>query len=144
MKSITTISIKPKNIIKLEDFATQTGLEKSRLISILLRKSMRRMIKQINSSMRTQYQSPDPEMDILHITISDLDWERAADMRRFFKMSVSFIIGYAIENFLHEILKELIQTPSNSVDNYLSDYRVFVRKEKDFVVFMPIWGKMRL
>ena len=75
--------------------------------------------KMIKSYSRVKYQKRDAKENWhrLHIVMNEYEYEYYFDMRKFFKMSVSFILAYGVVKYLNEIINEL-QDSSNKTDKY--------------------------
>lgn len=63
-------------------------------------------------------------------------------LKRNFKFSVSWFISYAINKFLDEIVKEMInpENQRNTVDNYDQNFIHIAKMSGELRVFITIWG----
>ncbi len=69
-------------------------------------------------------------------------YEKALDMRRNFKYSVSWFIAYGIDNFLDELVNEMLnpEDPEIIADNYDRNSVYIARLLGDVQVFISMLG----
>ena len=118
----TTLNIKLSLLEMVNNAASICKISRSHFIILLLQRIMKENKKLFGSYSQIKYQKSDAEdsWHNFHICFSTYQYEYCLDMRKFFKMSVSFILAYAIENYLDEII-ELLKCGKNktNTDNYL-------------------------
>ena len=83
--------------------------------------------KMLKSCSRVKYQERDVKENWhrLHVLMNEYEYEYYFDMRKFFKMSVSFILAYAVVKYLNEIINELLNR-SISTDKYYFRNYIFI------------------
>jgi hypothetical protein len=93
-----------------------------------------------------KYQAGDPALawKIKHIEFEPVFYEKAQDLRRNFKYSVSRLIAYAIDKYLDEIVEELLNSGSKVEDNYDRDYTYKAKKFGKIRIFISVWNLPRL
>lgn len=138
----TTINIH-KNIMKMLDKGTETT-RKSRtfIIKSLMQRMMSDNQKMLKSYSRIKYQRRDEKENWqqLHLILNEYEYEYYLDMRKLFKMSVSFILAYAVVRYLDEVMNELTNRNIDT-DNYTYRNYIFVRKTIDNIICWHLyWG----
>ncbi len=138
----TTINIHKNVLEMLNRGAASTGRTKTFIIKLLMQRVMTDNQKMLQSNSRVKYQARDmtENWHRLHMVLSEYEYEYYLDMRKFYKMSVSFILAYAAMRYLDVILNELHKR-GNSADNYFYKNYVFIKKTIDKVICWQIyWG----
>ena len=134
----STMYVNMRILDMLNRGAAITGKTRATIIKILMQRVMKENRKMLKSYSRIKYQERDLKENWhrLHIVMSEYEYEYYLDMRKFFKMSVSFILAYAVMKFLDELLK------GNKVtDNYYYKNYVFIKKSINKVICWQIyWG----
>ena len=131
-----------RNILEmLNRGAAITGKSRTVIIKLLMKRVMSQSRRMIKSYSRLRYQKRDPEKNWhrLHISFNECEYEYCLDIRKFYKMSVSFIIAYAAQKYLNEIMKILIK--GDNTDNYRFRNYIFTHKILDGAICWQIyWG----
>ncbi len=139
MKVKTTIHICAKDAAKLARAEKRLNIGRKELISALVNHFARRRKDQLKLWGRVRYQPPRDrsEWRRLHITIRGDEYEFFIDVRKVHKLSVSFIVAYAINNYL-----DIIFTPGgNEGDNYpYYDYAIKKFETEGVVCCLLCWG----
>jgi hypothetical protein len=140
----TTIYINTIHAQKLKVAASLLNISKNEIISILI--SRLTHDNRFDSSIfkAVEYQKSDPDIiwKIEHIDFEPVFYEKALDLRRNYKFSVSWFIAYGILNYLDEIVENLLN-PENKrkiEDNYDRNYVYIHRKLGNIPAFIAIWG----
>jgi hypothetical protein len=126
----------------LEKGAETIGYTKTSIIKILLQRVMKDNHKLLKLYSRVKYQERDDKENWrrLHIVLNEYEYEYCLDMRKFFKMSVSLILAYAVRRYLDEILNEL-QSVIKDTDNYYYKNYIIIKKTIDEVICWQVyWG----
>lgn len=144
MKDIeTTINIHADSLYLLNQASRRTALSRSKIICLLMNKIVIGNLNiLIKSFTRIAYQKRDEKENWyrFHITLTPGEYEHLLDMRKVFKMSVSFILCFAIKEYLNEILSEL-EIGSNITDNYRLNNYVCTNKTVDGIIcWLFYWG----
>ncbi len=119
-----------------------TGRTMTFLIKLLIQRVMRGNRKLLKSNTRVKYQERDEKENWrrLHISFNEDEYEYCLDMRKFFKMSVSLILAFAVMRYLDDIINELIDGSKNT-DNYRFRNYMFINKIIDGIICWQIyWG----
>ncbi len=137
MQLETTIYISEENYRKLEEKKAETGISKNRIISCLLRNEVSRGKRDPVLLDTVSYQErlcDDQKFRRLHVTLDDELYERCLDMRRVFKLSVSYIIALCINQYLDDI--NLVEFDT---DNCTNIYIFFSERDEFFKGYIVYW-----
>ncbi len=114
----TTINIKSTIMERIIRASEVMNISMNRIITLLIIRMVHNRLLKIKMFTSVKYQNTG--MDIiwhrLHISLTTDVYEKALDLRKVMKMSVSLIIAKAVEQFLHEIINDFRKT--NNTDNY--------------------------
>ena len=117
-KTETTINIHKEILKQLNYAAEKTGKSRSQIIMLICKKMMADEEKlEINRRVRNQTRDNKENWHRLHIVVYGYEYEYLLDMKKMFKVSVSFIVATAVIQYLAELLHELIEQKI-STDNY--------------------------
>jgi hypothetical protein len=122
----TTINADRVLLDKLEAAMAEAGLSKKEMIQLLITRIITKnsFVPQPGRTVKYQSAGPDKEWETEHISLEEEFYEKAHDLKRHFKFSVSWFIAFAIVNYLDEIVNDL-KNPGKSeilLDNYVKDY----------------------
>ena len=138
----TTVYIHKNTLVMLNRGAAVTGRARTFIIKLLMQRLMRDNHKMLQSHSRVKYQAraDKEEWHRLHMVMNEYEYEYYLDMRKFFKMSVSYIFAFAVRRYLDEVMNELIN--GNIItDNYRFRNYIFIKKIIDDVICWQIyWG----
>ena len=138
----TTIHVH-KNILEiLNKRAEATGMARTCIIKLLMQRVMKSSQKMIKAYSRIKYQQRDTKDNWyrLHISVTEYEYEYYLDMRKFFKMSVSYILAFAVWKYLDDIVNELLNGNKNT-DNYFFRNYILIKETLDGIVRWQIyWG----
>jgi hypothetical protein len=138
----TTINVHKNMLQMLDRGAVITGRTRTFIIKLLMRRAMSDNQKMVQSYSRVKYQSRDfrENWHRLHMVMNEYEYEYYLDMRKFFKMSVSFILAYAVIRYLDEILNEWHEKGNGAYKYFYKNY-VIIKKIIDKVICWQIyWG----
>ena len=138
----TTIYVHKRILEILNKRAEITGKSRTFIIKLLMQRVMSDNQKMIKSYSRIKYQARDAKENWhrLHVGMNEYEYEYYLDMRKFYKMSVSFILAYAVMRYLDEVIKELAERKS-STDNYPFRNYILTKEIIDEVICWQIyWG----
>ena len=119
-----------------------TGRPIKVIIKLLMQRIMDDNHKLLKSCRRVKYQERDKEKNWhrVHIVLNEYEYEYYLDMRKFYKMSVSFILAYAVMKYLNELVNELLDRNKNT-DNYLYSNYIFIKETVDGIIcWKTYWG----
>ncbi len=140
--SIKTTFYMKKTIIGMIDRAVdETGKSRTALIALLMKRVMKDHSRLARAHQSVRYQGALQKncWRRWHITLCSRDYEQYLDMRKFFKLSVSFLVAYAVENHLDDLVDEIINGKQD--DNYQYDCYFIVQKSDDSSVsWKVVWG----
>ncbi len=134
----TTLYVHKSILAQLERGAAVTGKSRTVLIKLLIQRVMRSNRTFLKSSTAVKYQESDEKgsWHRLHLAMNEYEYEYCLDMRKFYKMSVSLILAYAVRMYLDEILGK-----GNSTDNYRFINYLFTREIVDGIIcWRTYWG----
>ena len=138
----TTIYINKIILKELSNASEKTGKSRNSIIILLLRRATEDSCQLMKSNSTVKYQEHDPikNWHRLHIQLKEDEYEYCLDMRKFYKMSVSFIVAYAVCRYLSDLLKILSEI-GEITDNYLPLNYILIREVIDSTTCWRIyWG----
>ena len=138
----STIYVHKSTMETLNKGVVITGRTRNYIIKMLMQNVMKDNKRLLKSYSRVKYQARDARENWhrLHMVMNEYEYEYYLDMRKFYKMSVSFILAYAAMKYMDEILNELHKR-GNSTDNYFYKNYIFIRKTINKVICWQIyWG----
>ncbi len=141
MKIATTLSMKDEIRRKLNNAAMISGRSRSELVVTLVRRAMCDFGRLVTHCKSVRYQDREAEgtWRRQHVRILAREYEYFLDSRKFFKLSVSLLVAYAIENYLDEVLYG-----DSDSDNYRFLQYAIVPKHVDTAICWQIyWGMPR-
>ena len=138
----TTINTHKSVLKLLSDGAARTSRSRTFMIKLLMQRVMNDNQRMLKSYSRIKYQARDDKENwyLVHLVLNEYEYEYYLDMRKFFKMSVSYILAYAVKRYLGEIIDELLDMNKNT-DNYLYRNYILITKTINNVICWQIyWG----
>ncbi len=138
----TSVSLKPKHIQKLIKAAEKSGVTVNDLMILLLRYINARSFAIIGQQNRVKYQLPEGNIQIVNLYIGQTDYERNLDARRFAKVSVSWLLAYAIDHFLGIILRKIYKSfvrGHEILNNYIGLQTFLIKKLTNHIRMVSIW-----
>ena len=139
MVTETTMCVRGETREKLEAASLAAGVSRSRLVSSLLNYASKRMHVDRSSRGGIRYQErlEGIERGRMHLRLRNDEYEFFIDMRKVWKMSVSFLVAYAVELFLDELLQKMTMNP----DNYrYRNYAMTKVYAGDVICWIFYWG----
>lgn len=137
----STLHVHKSIMEMLEKSSETTGRSITYMIKFFMQRVMKDNHKLLKTSSRIKYQKRDEKENWhrIHIVLNEYEYEYYLDMRKFYKMSVSFILAYAVKRYLDNMLNELLN--ANNIDNYLYSNYIFSLEVVDRIVCWKIyWG----
>ena len=134
----TTICISEENYQKLEEKKMETGFSKNRIIACLLGNEICSGKGDAVLMDTVSYQEKENGsrgFRRLHVGMEEDLYEKCLDMRKVFKLSVSFIIALCITKYLDDFNFEDLKT-----DNYPGIYMFFCEKDKNLKGYIVYWA----
>ena len=138
----TTLHVHKSTLEMLNEKAEKTGRTITSIIKLLMKRIMNDNQKMLKSYSRIKYQERDVKDNWhrLHIILNEDEYEYYQDVRKFYKMSISFILAYAVRRYLNEVVNKLLDRNNFTDKYYFKDY-IFVKKTIDGVICWQIyWG----
>lgn len=135
----TTVYMRREDLDILKDAAEKSGVAKKSLVSSLLNLLSRRERRICRAWERVRYQQRNGEggWKRLHVKLRADEYEFSIDLRKVMKMSVSFLISYAINHYL----KELLEMLAKNGDNYqYRNYAIMNIVEENVSCWILCWG----
>ncbi len=142
----TSICIKQDIFDLMEDKASKMNITVSELIKHLIARFSKRYTCRLEyRECSVNYQPPMKECHIFEITYSDKEYEQVLDIRKVWKVSVSFFVLLA---FLHYLYSEDSGDPVEISQTLAHSYMITDYKFTKFInintlVFTYVWGKNR-
>ena len=134
----TTLHVHKSVLDKLNKLAAATGRPKTSIIKLFIQKIMNDNQRMIKTNSRIKYQERDLKENWhrVNIVFNEYEYEYCQDLRKFFKMSVSLILAYAVLIYLDEMLKG-----NKSTDKYFYGNYIIMRKIIHNIICWQIyWG----
>ena len=140
----TTIYINSILQNKLINASDVLNVSKHELVSILLSRIIRSNSFYSKPYEAVKYQDsfPDAVWKREHIILDPVFYEKALDFRRNFKFSVSWLISFAVMNYLDEIVENM-SNPDNHdsiMDNYHRNFVYISKMLGGIHVFVTMMG----
>ncbi len=138
MRIATTLYVHKNILYRLDAGEGMSGRSRSSIIKLLIQKVMNDNGKMIKANSRVKYQERDlkENWSRVNIVFNEYEYEYCQDLRKFFKMSVSLILAYAVLIYLDEVVRE-----KGSTNNYYYCNYILIRKVIDNVICWQIyWG----
>lgn len=139
METETTMCVRGETREKLEEASRVMGMSRGLLVSSLLNYASKRMHVERSSrgGIRYQERSGGVARGRMHLRLRCDEYEFFIDMRKVWKMSVSFLVAYAVEHFLDELIQKMIKNP----DNYrYRNYAMTKVNIDDVTCWIFYWG----
>ncbi len=134
----TTLYVHKSILDKLDTGATMSGRSRTFIIKLLIQRIMKDNQRMIKTCSRVQYQERDvrENWNRVNIVFNEYEYEYCLDLRKFFKMSVSLILAYAVMRYLDEVLKW-----NKSTDKYFHKSYILIKNTYDGAICWQIyWG----
>ncbi len=138
----TSVSLKPRHINLLTSAAEEMGISVNDLMILLLRYMNERAFSIVGKRERVKYQLPEGDIQVVNLYIEQRDYERNLDARRFGKVSVSWLLAYAIDHFLDIIIQKINKSfvlGEEILNNYVSPQTFLVKKLPNRIRMVSIW-----
>ncbi len=132
----TTLHVNKTILDKLDQSASMTGRNRTSIIKLLIQRIMKDNHKMIKMNSRVKYQERDlkDNWKRINIIFNEYEYEYCQDLRKFLKMSVSFILAFAVIRYLDEMIKKNINT-----DKYFYTSYIFIKKTYDESICWQIY-----
>ncbi len=134
MRTETTLNIDYKLLCQLNKKKDALQVTNSLIFEMLMKELFRRF-KTKNSFKRVRYQQRrnKEEWETFHVAMDNRIYERAMDMKKLHKMSVSYLFAMAIILYLDDI------SDCDETDNYGKNYICIVKKYEDIFSYTVFW-----
>ncbi len=128
----TTLNIRSDILMQITETARIRGITRSEIIIILLKKVMTDTSAPDSLWKMVKYQNriKTGGWHRFHLNLRPDDYEYFLDLRKLLKMSVSLILSYAVEKYLHKFLRK------EFTDNYRYKNYVII---KEYIDTIPCW-----
>lgn len=139
MKIRTTLHLDASIIEAIAEAARAAGLDRDQVVSSLMRRCAEEAKKRPGVWMRVRYQErrEGENWRRMHVAFNPDGYEHSIDMRKMLKMSVSFIVAFAVEHYLEEVLDIL----RNVGDNYCyRNYAMLQVSIDEVICWVICWG----
>lgn len=135
----TTVNIGRDVAARIAGAAAGQGASRRDIVSALLKYAAGRMKPDSFPRVCVKYQEKRPGVGWhrLHVVMRRDEYDFFTDLRKLFKLSVSFIIAYAVEHYLDEMLNHT----NGITDNYLyRNYAIIQIPVGDIMCWLLCWG----
>jgi hypothetical protein len=134
----TTINMSYEILEVISRTSRAIGMTRSEMIVFLIKKVMENVPDSLPMGTMVRYQERrrHREWRVVHVRVSEYDYEYMVDLRKLLKMSVSLICAYAVQKYLKKPLRKRI------ADNYPFFMNYMVAKEiiDNIISWRIIWG----
>jgi hypothetical protein len=146
----TTINIKLNILSKIAEVSAAHGISINKIIAILIHKTLNNCsIKaKLFNAVKYQQTGDDIIWHTLHVSFSEDIYEKALDLRKVLKISVSYIIARAIELYIDQVVESLVEaglkpasTNQTGTDSYCKEYVFISSKCNGLLYFTIFWSK---
>lgn len=138
----TSVSLKPDHVLRLNQAAELTLLSRSKVVTLLWKSMMRLNEKRIGLKGAVSYQESG-SYETVHVSLDEIAYEQKLDLRRFYKMSASKVLAWAIELFLDDLVFKILhkshQRPFVS-GHFYQEYHLSVQFNQDSTEYTIRWG----
>ena len=135
----TTININSMTLRRVLRASGRSGNSRRTIISRLLAKLSidKKMPPRPWSRIRYQKRDEANKWEESHLYLTPVEYEMFLDMKKIYKMSGSYLVSYAINKYIDELLEEEIKI----ADNYrLINYGLSRYVVKNIVCWTQYWG----
>ncbi len=135
----TTVNIDVNVLWKISKASIIAGVSKHDIISSLLKRLSYDHRRLLQSWKRVRYQkrAGNNVWKCFHIMLWPDEYEFFLDLRKVCKRSVSYLIAYAVEKYLDEVINDLIKIVDN---NRYKNYTIIGRVVDGIVCWTYYWG----
>lgn len=141
----TTVNIDPGVLMKLNRAADETGMNRSEIVVMVMRKALKDFSRCAPHDRAVRYQGKSAAITRrrLHLALFRRDYEYFLDMRKFFKRSVSLMVVFSVNEYLDNVIKMVLDDNYNSeADNYpYQNYLIVPEMVDDVICWKIYWGK---
>jgi hypothetical protein len=134
----TTLNMHADTLAVISCAAKSRGITRSEMIVFLIKKIMKDVPDDIPIGTMVRYQERRSfgEYRVIHVRVSEYEYEYMVDLRKLLKMSVSLICACAVQKYLKKPLKKRI------ADNYPFFMNYMLVKEiiDNIISWRIIWG----
>ncbi len=140
----TTTYLDMECIGLLAGMADEAGVSRSKLVILLLKRVMKDHTALVCYDRAVRYQARKPvgARKRFHITVDLREYEFFIDMRKLFKLSVSFLITFAVRAHLDELVTKMADDKYDEYsDNYPYHHYLIIPEKVDSAICWKIyWG----
>lgn len=121
----TSVSISLKHSEKLKNTAEQLQISVNELIIILLRASVLNLKTSLwkSKGKHIKYQSRTKDYLALNLYIPQRDYDTFISARQYYKVSVSWLVAYALDNILEDVIYKILHSQATN-NNILNIYLI--------------------
>ncbi len=133
----TTLNIHREILNQISEAAQIRSISRSEMIAYLLKEVMGEISDHgsLGSTVKYQKGRKPCNWHRFHVTVKDDMYEYWQDLRKLLKMSVSFILAFAVRKYLSKLMNKKI------ADNYrFLYYSIKKEVEKNVIIWKNIWG----
>jgi hypothetical protein len=125
MKIQTTANIDKMIYGRICDSAEQCGVSSNLLVHVLLKIMIKEKPLSFRFNRRVEYQERRgrDQWKCFHLEMSEAVYESCLDMRKLMKLSVSYLLSYAVMVYMERAVREILE--GAAPDNYPDIYVIF-------------------
>ena len=133
----TTLNLDKNVLNKITEASIYLGISRTKIIVMLLKKVMKKDSYKASIQRGIRYQECNYKENwhIFHITLNNNEYEYFLDLRKLLKMSLSYIVAYAVKKYLKSLFSD------KSRDNYMFSNYVLAKENADGIIYWKLfWG----
>jgi len=140
MDIVTTVNIRNDLLDKMISTKQELNISLNKIVRLLLSKALNWRNKSIKTFKSIKYQTKEEDIGWhkLHISLDGALYERCLDMRKLYKLSVSYILSICIKLYLDILNQELEK--EQETDNYHKCYIFFSNYDENVFSFTIFWS----
>ncbi len=139
MKIETTLYVHRNILDLLNRGAAELGVSRTLIVKHLIQQMMS-IDRRAYSGIKYQERDRKESWYRLHISLNEYEYEYCLDMRKFFKMSVSYILAWAVLIYLGTMIKKFVNG-NLGTDNYrFVNYLYVCKIYDDSICWQIYWG----
>ena len=139
MNISTTINIRKDLLVRMIRKKKKLEISLNSLVDLLLKKALNWNKNSVRTFISIKYQPYNKELGFhkLHVNLDQVLYERCLDLRKLYKLSVSYILALCIKLYLELLSNDIAE--SYVTDNYHNSYILMSKTEKGIFSFTIFW-----
>jgi hypothetical protein len=137
----TTANIDKSIDERICEAAKFCGIKPQQIVNILMMIMIKEKPLEFRSFCAVEYQERRDEdrWKCFHLELTGAVYEASIDLRKLMKLSVSYLLSYAVEVYMERAVEEIMR--GDAADNYPQNYTIFIHhslKKSTFTIFHTV------